>query len=326
MVESLKKSGITHIEAWGIQPNPVISKVKEIINLAKKAKVQALLAVGGGSVIDSAKAVACGYYMDDVWQAFEARETITKALPLFTIPTLSGTGTETNPYAVVTNESQHKKWNISGPALYPKVSILDPAIQMSLPWNQTANGAIDAISHILEYYFMSSESETTLALDESLIRTIIGCVDTLKKSPNDYNARANLAWSATLALNGISGAGMEGGDWACHGIEHAISALNPGIAHGAGLAVVFPKWISYCQKENPALFLRWARNIFSCKSVEDGVAAMREKYHSWKAPTTIDELGIDKSQISAIADNTIDFGLTGSLKSLKKMDIIAILS
>jgi alcohol dehydrogenase YqhD (iron-dependent ADH family) len=266
-------------------------------------------------------------YIDDVWKAFEARDQLVeKAMPLYSILTISATGTEMNRYAVITNEDQNKKWNVAGPALYPKVSIVDPSVQITLPWNQTVNGALDAMSHVMEYYFMGGRSETTLALDESLFRTIVKMTDELKSRPDDYESRANLAWAATLALNGISGAGQGGGDWASHGIEHAISALNPEVAHGAGLGVVFPAWITYCQDADPELFKRWARNVWGEESIEDGVSAMKAKIKEWGSPTTLAGLGVKRSQIRDIAVNAVEFGLTGALKQLNENDIVDLLS
>jgi len=325
VIASLKDSKIEWTETWGVKPNPVLSKVREMIKEAKESGAEALLAVGGGSVIDSAKAVAVGLYIDDVWQAFEAKKPIEKAMPVYSVLTISATGTEMNQYAVVTNEEEKKKWNIGGPALYPKVSVVDPSVQATLPWNQAVNGALDTMSHIMEYYFMDGEAETALTLNESLLRSIIKMTDKLKLDPNDYDSRANLAWAATLALNGTSGAGQAGGDWACHGIEHAISAINPAVAHGAGLGVVTPAWIEYVQDTNPDIFRRWAENVWGGKDIKDGVVAMREKIKEWGNPTTLAEFNIKESQVEEIASNAVDFGLTGSLKVLTKEDIMEIL-
>lgn len=322
---SLSRSGISWKECWGIRSNPVLSKVKEIIALAKEEKVQALLAVGGGSVIDSAKSAAAGIYVPDVWRLYEDKSAVNMAMPLFTVLTISATGSEMNSYAVLTNEREGKKWNISGPALYPKVSIVDPSVQFSLPWPQTVNGAIDALSHIMEFYFIGGDSETTLALDESLFKTIIALTDAVRLAPDDYNLRANFAWAATLALNGISGAGQGGGDWASHGIEHAISAVNPDIAHGAGLGVVFPAWIAYCRDINPEIFSRWARNIWGTQDINRAVLAMKEKLKSWGFPVTLRELGVAENQIKLIAELAYNGGLRGTVKPLDKKDILNIL-
>lgn len=322
---SLKKSNIEWIEAWGVRPNPVLSTVREMTKTAIASDVDALLAVGGGSVVDSAKAVAAGVYLDDPWQAFEGGGEVGKALPLYTVLTLSATGSEMNGYSVITNDQEKKKYAAGGAVLFPRVSIIDPSVQVTLPWNQTVNGAIDAISHIMEYLFMDATAETALAVDEALFRTVLTTTDELQKDPGNYTARANLAWAATLALNGVSGAGMGGGDWASHAIEHALSAVNPDVAHGAGLGVVFPAWIAHCQDTNPALFARWARNNWNADSVQAGIAAMKSKLKAWGSPTTLGELGIRPTDIEAVVAHVKGQGPIGAVRKLSEKDVRAIL-
>ena len=327
VIKSLKDTGIEWVVAWGVRANPVLSKVNEMIEGVKQFGCDSVLSVGGGSVIDSGKSVAAGYYVDNVWKLFESAEPVMEALPHYTVLTISATGTEMNLAAVLTNEVEKKKWAMLGPALYPKVSILDPSVQASLPWNQTVNGAVDALSHIMEYYFVGGLSETTLALNESLSRTIIAMTDRLHDNPGDYESRANLAWAATLAFNGISGAGQGMGDWGVHGIEHSLSALYPDIAHGSGLGVIFPAWISCCSDENPELFKRWAKNIWGADDIKSGIRAMRSKISSWGGSTTLDELGVDENQIGAVAAKTIESGFTGwAVKSMSDNDIRHILN
>lgn len=325
VIKSLKSYGIDFAEFWGVRPNPVLSHTLEAIDLVKGNNIEAILAIGGGSVIDEAKSIAAGFYLDDIWQVFEKNITIHNALPVFTILTLSGTGSEMDPYAVVTNESEKKKWNISSPVLYPRVSIIDPSVQISLPWNQTVNGAIDAMSHIMENYFLGNIEEVTLAVDEALMRTIIKCVDNLQREPDNYNSRASLAWTATLALNGISDCGLHGGDWASHRIEHGISALHPEVAHGAGLAVVLPAWIKYVSDVNPELFNRWAKNVWNDDSIDKALNNMKEKFFSWNAPISLRNLGIMKEEIIDIAVNAMAIGEIGVLKQFELEDIVNIL-
>ena len=248
--QSLREAGINWAEAWGVRPNPVLSKAQEIIELAKTEQVEAVLAVGGGSVIDTAKSVAAGVLVPDIWAAFERRVEVTRALPIFVVLTMSGTGSEMDPLAVLTHEGEVKKWVLRSPALFPRASIIDPTVQYSLPWHQTVNGAIDALTHVMEFYFLGTWEETTLALDEALMRTIISMTHRLQKNPRSYEARANLAWAASLALNGLTGVGLREGDFATHRIETAMSAVFPEIAHGAGLGVLFPAWIEYLKDYN----------------------------------------------------------------------------
>lgn len=324
-VESLQEAGIAFVECWGVQANPVIQKVYEAVALCKAEEVDAVLAVGGGSVLDSAKAVACGVYLKDAWNAFEKTEPVTKALPLYTILTLSATGSEMNGYAVITRPEEHKKWAIGSSLLYPVVSIVDPTVQITLPWRQTVCGGVDALSHIMEFYFIGHPSDSTLALNTALSRNIVEAVDHLQVNPNDYQARANLAWGSTLALNGISGIGLNGGEWSTHTLEHAVSAHHPEVAHAEGLAVLFPAWIEYCQSANPDTFAHWARAVWDSESVEEGVAAFRDRLRQWEAPVTLGDLGIQKEEIPQLADTAMLLAPIGTLRPLEREDVVNIL-
>jgi hypothetical protein len=221
-----------------------------------------------------------------------------------------------NEFAVITKEDEKKKWPLHGPALFPKLSIIDPSVQASLPWSQTVNGAIDAMSHVQEVYFAGGDCETTLAFGESLLRSVLAAVARLQSDPADYPARASLAWAATLAVNGLAGVGLGDGDWATHGIEHGLSALYPDIAHGAGLGVIFPAWILYCHDANPTTFARWAKNVWAQDSVEAGVAAFRARLKSWGAATTLRELRVPENRVDDIAANAYLAGMTGAVKKL----------
>lgn len=324
-IASLKKSGIQFTQVWGIKPNPDLEKALEIIDIVKETKATAILAIGGGSVIDTAKSVAAGFYSDDLWSLFAKRETIHKALDVFTILTISAAGSEMNCCAVLTNEETQCKWDIFGPALFPRTSIIDPSVQFTLPWHQTANGAVDAISHILEFYFMGKHSEVTLSICESLIKTIIDATDTLKLDPFDYNSRASLAWATTLALNGLASCGQGEGDWGTHAIEHCISAMHNTIPHAAGLSAIFPAWILYNCNVRPDIFERWAKKIWKKDSIENAVEALKEKLQSWGCPTSLKQLGVSKDSFSQISQKVMECGLTSQIYPLKPLDVIKIL-
>ncbi len=324
VIKSLQENNITVTEVWGIQSNPILSKVNEAIEIAKTKNVDAILAVGGGSVIDSAKSISAGYYLDNIWDAYESKVEIKQALPLFTILTISAAGSEMNKGAVLTNEKEQKKWSLVHPLLFPKLSIIDPSNQTSLPWNQTANGAIDALAHIMEFYFLGKQEETTLALNESLMRTIVKTTDKLKIDPTSYDQRANLAWAATLALNGISGS-MLYGDWSSHQIEHAISALYPKVAHGTGLAIVFPAWITYVHQSNSEIFQRWAKNVWDSETVEDAVKKMKAKFTEWNVPISLSQLNIKEEELLKLSEIAFRKGTLGTLKELSQEDILKIL-
>jgi alcohol dehydrogenase len=326
VISSLKSNNIEFVELPGVQPNPVVTHVREAIGIAKSENVDAILAVGGGSVIDEAKSIAAGFYASDVWNIFEKKESVRKALPLFTVLTLSATGTEMNSYAVLTNAQEKKKWSFGSPYSYPLVSVIDPTVQMSLPWRQTINGGVDSLSHIMELYFAGSDAETTLAINEALMRTIIKSMNILQENEKDYSARAELAWCASLALCGLTGVAMNGGEWTVHRIEHAISAFYPEVAHAEGLAVVFPAWLKYVYSENPIRFERWAKNVFGADSIDDGITAFISMLKKWKAPTTLAELNVDKSMIPELATNAMQQGTLGNFRKIEYDDVVKILN
>ncbi|MBO8139357.1 MAG: iron-containing alcohol dehydrogenase [Thermosipho sp. (in: Bacteria)] len=329
VVRSLIENSIEKVEVWGVRANPVVSKVREAIDVARKEKVDAILAVGGGSVIDSGKAVAAGVmYEGDVWDFYQGKATPKDALPLYTILTLSATGTEMNGGTVVTNEELLEKFSFWSIHTFPKVSIVDPEVQYSLPPHQTVNGAVDAISHVMEYYFDGAKRTDLIdRVDESIILTLMETTEALLNDPKDYDARANFALSTTLALNGISGLGHRGGDWSSHAIEHALSALNPEVAHGAGLAVVFPAWMKYVYKANPTKFRRFGRTIFRLKNSTptQAIDALKRWYKKIGAPTTLKELGFKREDIETLTEIAAKTVPMGKLVKLEKEDIRKIL-
>jgi alcohol dehydrogenase len=325
VIQSLDKAGIKYSEAWGVQANPRLDKTREIITQARDFGAEAVLAVGGGSVIDTGKAVAAGVYLKDIWNAFIRKERIQQALPLYTVLTLSATGSEMNGNAVITNMDSLQKWGLSSPQLYPRLSIIDPSLQSTLPFQQTANGAMDAMAHILEFYFADDQALSTLAIDEALLRTIVEMTQRLQIDAHDYVARANLAWSATLALNGMSGIGLKGGDWACHSIEHACSALHPEIAHGEGLAVIFPVWIEYLGEKQPSRFLRWAHSVWNEDSISLAVRSFRNKLQSWGMAASLRDLGIKQEELSKILELSMLTPSLGGVFKLSKDEVCSLL-
>jgi len=323
VTESLKEHGVEWIEVWGVQPNPTLSKTREIIELAKKEKPDALLAVGGGSVIDTTKAVAAGYYLDDIWRAYEDWSLVKKALPIFVVLTISATGSEMNMGSVMTNEDERKKWALVSPYLYPKVSIIDPRVQSSLPWNQTVNGAIDALAHIMEYYFLGKDEETTLSVNEGLMKSIIKSTNILQNGEN-YETRANLCLAATLALNGISGMMIEKG-WSVHRIEHGLSAIYPNIAHGTGLGVLFSSWCKYVYKNNEPIFLRWAKEVWDTDSIDDAILKMKKQFEIWGAPTSLKQLNVKEEDFDKIIDSIFIVPKFKGIIDFKREDVLTIL-
>lgn len=332
VAKSLNENRIEFVELGGIKPNPRLSKVYEAIEICKREKLQGILAVGGGSVIDTSKTVAAGVmYEGDIWDVFEGRGQVKDALPIFTVLTISATGSEMNAGAVITKEDEKKKWSFGSPHVYPKASIIDPEIQFTLPENQTVNGAVDAISHVFELYFDGTKgTDIQDELSEGIIRTVMKHVRVLIDEPQNYDSRAQLCLSATLALNGINGIGRSGGDWSSHQIEHSISAFFD-IAHGAGLAIVFPAWMKYVYRDDIDKFQRFAEVIFNIKEgkagekIEKAIEELKSFYKSIGAPTTLKEAGIKEEELERIADNAGLSTPMGTLRKLYRNDILEIL-
>jgi len=331
VVKSLKDHGIEYVEMSGVKPNPVLSKVVETVALMKKEKVDAIVAVGGGSVLDTSKISAASYYYEgNPWDFYERKVVPEKALPIYGVLTISATGSEMNSGGVITNEEEKKKWGWSSKVTFPRLSIIDPSVQKSLPVNQTVNGAVDTLSHVFEAYF-GGTNDTLMQdeLSEGIIRTTMECVRTLIKDPNDYETRANLAWAATLALNGLNGLGRKG-DWASHSIEHSISAYYD-IAHGEGLAIVFPAWMTYVCKYDVDKFARFGEKIFGIKeetkeeSAIKAIDAYKDFLREIGAPVSLKERNITDEKIEEMSKNAFLRGPIGSLLKLDSNDVYEIL-
>lgn len=332
VTKTLKENNIEFIECGGVKPNPVLSKVYEAVDICKKENVDAILAVGGGSVIDSAKAIGAGaVYNGDIWDAFEGKTRLKNSLPIFTVLTISATGSEMNAFAVVTKEDEKKKWAFSaGVSSFPRVSVIDPSIQSTLPKEQTAHGAVDAMSHIFELYFDGSTNTDIMdEYSEGLLRTIIKHTKILLKDSQNYNSRAQLVWAATLALNGSNSTGRNWGDWATHSMEHSISAYHD-IAHGAGLAIMFPAWMKYVYKIIPEKFARLAENVFGITegSIEEkalaGIEEIKKIYEEIGEPISLTDINLSEKDIQALTDNASLQAPLGKLKKLDKHDIESI--
>jgi len=325
VMRSMSASGITVTEAWGVRPNPELELAARLSQLAHEEGVDGILAVGGGSVIDTAKCIAAGVYSDNLWGFFEKKCVVERALPVFVVLTISSSGSEMDPWAVLTCGEQRKKWSFSSPVLYPRAAIIDPSVQTSLPWRQTVNGAIGVLSHVMATYLTGSFEETTLSLDEALMRTVVRMVDRLQADHADYGARANLAWAATLAMNGLSAAGVEESDWSARSIEEAVSALHPDVAHGAGMAVILPVWMEYLREDNPGQFQRWATQVWGTGTIEDGITAMKTAFQRWGAPTTLGDIGIGAAELRDIAFKALEEGPIGKLRTLTARDVVELL-
>jgi alcohol dehydrogenase YqhD (iron-dependent ADH family) len=336
VTDKLDAAGIDYISLGGAVPNPRLGLVYEGIELCKKEKVDFLLAVGGGSAIDSAKAIGYGVANGgDVWDFYDHKRQATACLPLGVILTLAATGSEMSDSSVITKEEGLIKRGYSSNYARPKFAIMNPELTMTLPDYQTACGCTDIMMHTMERYFAKEGSmELTDALAEGLLRTVMNNAKILVKDPKNYDARAEVMWAGSLAHNGLTGCGSDGGDWASHKLEHELGGLFD-VAHGAGLAAVWGSWARYVYKEALPRFKKFAINVMG---VEDsgsdeeiaikGIEAMEEFYHQINMPTNLRELGVEASdeQLVEMAHKCAVGvgGVMGSAKKLKEEDMLAI--
>jgi hypothetical protein len=304
--KSLEEKGIAYVECGGIVSNPVISKVREAIALARTHQVDAILSVGGGSVLDSSKAIAAGtLYEGDVWDLFIGKASIDAALPVFDILTLAATGSEMNSGAVVTNEETKQKYAIGSPYTFPKVSIVNPELMQTVSRDYLVYSAADIIAHSIEGYFTATvQPRFHSRLVEAIIKTVIETTETLLDNPADYNARAEFAWASTQALNGLIYAGTAGFSYPSHMIEHSLSALF-NVPHGAGLSVVMPAWMKWYHPRNPSQFKRFAKEVFGLETAEQGIAALEKWFDKIGTPTRLSQLGITEADLPATIENVL---------------------
>ena len=306
-VASLTSAGIELVEFDGVKANPILSHTREGIALAKREKVDMIIGVGGGSVIDEAKAIAAGAVMEnDIWDFYARRYQLQGALPLLGVLTLSATGTEMNGGTVITNEETQEKLGRSDPWLFPKASIMDPTTLFTVPADQTAYGAVDAVTHLLESYFTQEDKYTPIQdrYVEGIVRTITEITETQQKNPNDLNARATFMWAATLAWNGLAPAGV--GRWSTpnHCIAHSMSALHD-TAHGASLSISLSGWMPW-YAEQPGGADRLAqlgKAVFDVSTAEQTIEAFRSWFRAIGSPTTLSDIGVDDAGLVKVAAN-----------------------
>ena len=304
--KSLAEHGIEFVECGGIVSNPVLSKVREAITLARGHQVDAVLSVGGGSVLDSSKAIAAGtLHQGDVWELFTGKAAITAALPVFDILTLAATGSEMNNGAVVTNEETKEKFAIGSVHTFPKVSIVNPELMQTVSRDYLVYSAADIIAHSIEGYFTATaEPHFHSRMVEAIITTVIETTETLLTNPADYNARAEFAWASTQALNGLLYAGTAGFSYPNHMIEHSLSALF-NVPHGAGLSVIMPAWMKWFHGRNPTQFERFAKHVFGVTTPEQGIAALEKWFDKIGTPTRLSQLGITQADQPATIENVL---------------------
>lgn len=333
---SLGAEGIAYTTLGGVVPNPRLSKVREGIELCQREGVDFILAVGGGSVIDSSKAIGYGLTNEgDVWDFYTKKRTATACLPIGTILTIAAAGSEMSDSSVITNEDGWIKRGYSSNYCRCKFAILNPELTYTLPDYQTQSGCVDIMMHTMERYLNhSTNMEMTDGISEALICTVMKNSRILKQDPTNYEARAEVMWAGSLSHNGLTGCGTDGGDWASHQLEHELGGMFD-VAHGAGLAAVWGSWARYVYKDRANRFAKLAENVLMVphddnleKTALAGIEAMEDYYRSVDMPTSLRELGIEptEEQIQELADKC-SFQNTrtiGKVKVLNREDIAKI--
>lgn len=335
--ESLKEEELYFQELGGIVPNPHLDKVYEGIEIGKNEGIDFLLAVGGGSVIDTAKAVAYGLGEPekDVWELYEHTRKARKCLPVASVLTIAAAGSETSRSSVITNEKTLEKRAYDDNLARPKFAIMNPEFTKTLPDYQTESGCTDIMMHTMERYFTNGGNmEITDALAEGLLRTVMENAKILHTEPDNYDARAEIMWAGSLAHNDLTGCGNDGGDFMSHKLEHELGGMFD-VTHGAGLAAIWPSWARYVYKYCLLRFVKYAKNVMGVTaggSDEEtallGIKAMEEFYHSIGMPVNLKELGIHptEEQIREMAEGCLKASgsATGSAKKLDLQDMIRI--
>jgi alcohol dehydrogenase YqhD (iron-dependent ADH family) len=336
VVSEIKKAGSEYLELTGIKPNPRIKSVYEGVEICKRRGIDLVLGVGGGSVIDASKAIAVGAKYDgDCWDFFNKEAEPKDALSVGCVLTLAATGTETNGNAVITKEEGQRKLALCNPLLRPAFAILDPVYTFTVDKYNTAAGIVDIMAHVFEQYFSHTVfCDVQDGISEAILRACIKYAPVVLGAPDNYDARANIMWAGTLALNGLIGIGKDT-DWASHGIEHEISAIYD-ISHGAGLAVIVPNWMRQVLSDRTAPRIAdYGRNVWSIGPRNDlldianqAIDKTREFFTSLGMPATLREAGISgKDKFSQMAKGVIEqYKTVGSFKQLCEDDIMAILN
>lgn len=330
---SLTEEQIEFIELGGVKPNPRVGLVREGAALCKAEGVDFILAVGGGSVIDSAKAIGIGAcYEGDVWDFFVQKAKVSSTLPVAVVLTIPAAGSESSTGCVITNEANDYKRSAGHPSMRPVFAILNPELTYTLPAYQTACGLVDMFAHVLERYFTNEPNVTlTDRLCEATLKTIATQGLEVMAAPNDYAGRAEIMWAGTIAHNGSLGVGRSE-DWASHMIEHEISGIYD-IAHGAGLAIVFPAWMQYVYQHDLGRFVQYAKNVWDIPTEgrsEESIAlasieATKRFFKQIGMPTTFEDANLPTDRLEEMADKAVENGPIGGFVKLEKSAVLHIL-
>ena len=327
----LQNGGIEYIELGGIDPNPRIASVREGAKICKENNIDVVLAVGGGSTVDCAKAIAAAAcYSGDAWDLVLDKSKVTKALPIFVVLTVAATGSEMDCGAVISNPETKDKYDFDSPWMRPSCAFMDPTHTFTVPKKQTAAGTVDIMSHVLEAYFSRAQGFIQDRIAEALLKTCIVNGNIALDNPTDYDARANLMWASSWAINGLTSCG-KGQAWSVHQIEHMLSAYYD-ITHGVGLAILTPVWMEYVLDESSVdKFAEYAKNVWDVddndkwNAAREGIRKTRECFTSWGMPTKLSELDIDDRYFRDMAQKAAVRGLDSAYKPLFERDIVNIL-
>lgn len=331
-VSILKENGIKYWELPGVEPNPRIESVRKGAEICKENDIELVLAIGGGSSIDCAKVIAAARYYDgDPWDLVLESDKISTVLPIASILTLASTGSEMNSGAVISNLQTKEKLAVEHPNMNPKFSILDPTYTFTVPANQTAAGTADIMSHIFEVYFDNTkEAYLQNRMAEALLKTCIKYGKIAVKEPTNYEAKANLMWASSLAINNLLSYGKEPW-WSVHTMEHELSAYFD-ITHGIGLAILTPHWMKYVLDDNSVeKFVEYGVNVWEIdknqdryKIANEAINMTREYFISLGIPATLREVGIEEDKLEEMAKQATRWGDLGSFKPLKTQDVLNI--
>lgn len=327
----LQNGGIEYIELGGIDPNPRIASVREGAKICKENNIDVVLAVGGGSTVDCAKAIAAAAcYSGDAWDLVLDKSKVTKALPIFVVLTVAATGSEMDCGAVISNPETKDKYDFDSPWMRPSCAFMDPTHTFTVPKKQTAAGTVDIMSHVLEAYFSRAQGFMQDRIAEALLKTCIVNGNVALDNPTDYDARANLMWASSWAINGLTSCG-KGQAWSVHQIEHMLSGYYD-ITHGVGLAILTPVWMEYVLDESSVdKFAEYAKNVWDVddndkwNAAREGIRKTRECFTSWGMPTKLSELDIDDRYFRDMAQKAAVRGLDSAYKPLFERDIVNIL-
>lgn len=332
VVNILNENNIIFWELSGIEPNPRITTVRKGIEICRENKLELILAVGGGSTIDCSKVIAAGYYYEgEPWEIVLDPRKITKVLPIASILTLSATGSEMDAGAVISNMETNQKLGTGHPDMAPKFSILDPTYTFSVPKNQTAAGTADIMSHIFEVYFSNTrEAYVQNRMAEALLKTCIKYGPIAIEDPGNYEARSNLMWTSSLAINGLLEYGKET-EWSVHAMEHELSAFYD-ITHGVGLAILTPHWMEYALNDNTLdVFCEYGVNVWDISSNGDkyeiankAIEKTSEFFKSLGIPSTLRKVGIGEEKLEQMANQAVSRRKLGNFKPLEAQDVLNI--